>query len=76
MVDENIADLDSLIEIVPGKGSGKACIKESRIAVNDVLSMLTEGMSSGEILGYFPALEEDHILACLAYEAKNGLVNE
>ncbi|MGB5963908.1 MAG: DUF433 domain-containing protein [Sulfurimonadaceae bacterium] len=76
MLDEHIADLDRLIEIVPGKRSGKACIKESRIAVNDVLSMLTEGMSSSEILEYFPVLKEDHILACLAYEAKNGLVNE
>ena len=72
---EKIAALDNLIEMVPGKRSRKACIKESRIAVNDVLSMLTEGMNSEEIISYFPALKEDHILACIAYEAKNGLVN-
>ena len=76
MVEEHIADLGDLIEIVPGKGSGKAYIKESRIAVNDVLSMLTEGMDNKEILNYFPSLQEDHILACLAYNADNGLVRE
>ncbi len=76
MTEENRIALEDLIEIVPGQRSSKACIKESRIAVNDVLSMLTEGMSSDEILKYFPALQEDHILACLAYEEKNGLVRE
>ncbi|MEE8588439.1 MAG: DUF433 domain-containing protein [Sulfurimonadaceae bacterium] len=76
MVEEYISDLDDLIEIVPGKGAGKAYIKESGIAVNDVLSMLTEGMDNKEILNYFPSLEEDHILACLAHDANNGLVRE
>ena len=76
MVDEHIADLEDLIEIVPGKGSGKAYIKESRIAVNDVLSMLTEGMDNKAIISYFPSLQEDHILACLAHDAENGLVRE
>lgn len=76
MVDENRVDLDSLIEIVPGKRSGRACIKESNITVSDVIGMLREGMSSEEILGYFPVLNEDHILACLAHEAKHGVVRE
>ena len=76
MAEEYISDLDDLIEIVPGKGAGKAYIKESRIAVNDVLSMLTEGMDNREILNYFPSLEENHILACLAHDANNDLVRE
>lgn len=76
MVEKHTADLDDLIEIVPGKGSGKAYIKESRIAVSDVVSMLTEGMDNREILNYFPSLQEDHILACLAHDAKSGLVRE
>lgn len=76
MLDENTVDLTTFIETVPGKRSGKACIKESGIAVSDVVSMLTEGMSSDEILKYFPVLKEDHILACLAHEAQHGLIDE
>ena len=71
-----IEEIDTLIEIIPGKGLGKAYIKESRIAVSDVIGMMRDGMSNDEILNYFPALHEKHISACIAHDASSGLVRE
>ena len=76
MIEEFSVELNTLIEIVPGKGLGKAYIKESRIAVSDVMGMIKDGMSNKEILNYFPALEEEHISACIAHDDKSGLVRE
>ena len=57
------------ITLEAGKRSGKACIRGMRITVHDVLSYLASGMSHQEILGDFPELTENDILACLAYAA-------
>ena len=57
------------IEIVPGKRSGKPCLKGTRITVYDVLSWLANNMSPEEITGDFPSVEGIHIQACLAYAA-------
>jgi len=40
-----------------------------RIAVTDVLGWLAAGMTHEEILGDYPELTEEDILACLAYAA-------
>lgn len=58
-----------VIEIVPGKRSGKPCIKHTRITVYDVLGWLAAGMSQQEILEDYPELTPEHIQACLAYAA-------
>lgn len=58
------------IEIVPGRRSGRPCIKDSRITVYDVLGWLASGMSSAEILDEYPELSADQIQACLAYAAE------
>lgn len=47
-----------------------------RIRVVDVLELLGSGVESAEILGAFPDLEHDDILACLVFavqeiESKN-----
>jgi uncharacterized protein (DUF433 family) len=42
--------------IVPGRRSGKACIRDTRITVYDVLDYLASGMSQDEILADFPDL--------------------
>lgn len=58
------------ISINPYVCFGKPCIKGHRIWVSLVLDLLTEGMSIAEILGEYPQLEREDILACLAYGAE------
>ncbi|HLP50620.1 MAG TPA: DUF433 domain-containing protein [Chitinophagales bacterium] len=58
-----------IITIEPGKRGGKPCIRGMRITVGDVLGWLASGMSHEEILGDFPELTNDDILACLDYAA-------
>ena len=58
-----------IITIEPGKRGGKPCIRGMRITVYDVLEYLASGMSHEEILGDFPYLTNDDILACLAFAA-------
>ena len=57
------------IAIHPDIRFGKPCIKETRIAVNDILNWLASGMSNEEIIKDFPLLKEEHILAALAFAA-------
>ena len=40
----------NLITIDPTKRSGKACIRDLRITVYDILDMLANGMSMDEII--------------------------
>lgn len=58
------------IEIVSGKRSGKACVKNTRISVYDVLAWLANGLSAQEIIDDYPELTADDISACLAYAAQ------
>ena len=58
------------ITIEPGKRSGTACVRGLRITVEDVLGYLASGMSYDEVLGDFPELEREDVLACLAYAAE------
>jgi len=62
-------DYAQIITIDPGKRSGKACIRDLRITVYDVLDYLAAGMTEDEILADFPDLSESDIRACLAYAA-------
>jgi len=57
------------IEIVPGKRSGKPCIKGTRITVADILGWLASGMSHEEIIQDFPRLTTNDISASLSYAA-------
>jgi uncharacterized protein (DUF433 family) len=59
----------SIITLEPGKRGGRPCIRELRITVYDVLSMLSNGMSEREILEDFPELSAEDIRAVLAYAA-------
>ncbi len=73
MSEASTIDLSDHIDIVNGKRlSSKAYVADGRIAVNDIIGMLEDGMSSEEIMNYFPALSEDDILACIAYKAQKG----
>lgn len=63
---ENLA---SYISIQPGIRFGKPCIKETRIAVNDILQWLASGMSNSDILDDYPVLKSVHIRAALNFAA-------
>jgi uncharacterized protein (DUF433 family) len=62
-------DYRERITIDPAKRSGKPCIRELRITVDDVLSYLASGMTEEEILRDFPDLERADFLAVYAFAA-------
>lgn len=62
-------DYRDRITINPDMRGGKPCIRGMRITVYDVLSYLASGMSHEEVLSDFPYLEEEDILASLAFAA-------
>jgi uncharacterized protein (DUF433 family) len=57
------------ISIDPEIRFGKPCIKGTRISVADILQWLASGMTNAEILEDFPQLQNEHILAALAFAA-------
>lgn len=62
-------DYRSIITIEPGKRGGRACIRNMRIAVADILGWLATGQSMDQILADFPELTIHDIHAALAYAA-------
>jgi len=60
---------NNIITISSDKRLGKPCIRNLRITVYDVISMLASGMSHNEILEDFPKLTKEDILASLGYAA-------
>ncbi|MCC6578229.1 MAG: DUF433 domain-containing protein [Flavobacteriales bacterium] len=63
-------DYRDIITIDPDRRFGKPCVRDTRIAVYDVLSWLAAGMTHQEIRDDFPQLTEADIRACLAYAAE------
>ena len=63
-------DFKNIIRINPEKRFGRPCVRETRIAVYDVLGWLSAGMTYDEILADFPELTRQDILACLAFVAQ------
>jgi uncharacterized protein (DUF433 family) len=64
-----MVDYRKIITIEPGKRGGKPCIRGMRITVYDILSWLSNGMSTAEIIEEYPELQVDDILAALSYAA-------
>ena len=62
-------ELSSYISIDPNIRFGKPCIKNTRIAISDILQWLASGMSHTEIIEDYPSLTEDHIRAALMFAA-------
>ncbi len=58
------------ITIESGKCGGRPCIRGTRMRVVDVLQLLSSGADYAEILRDYPSLEQDDILACLEYAAR------
>ncbi len=49
--------------------TGKPVIRGMRISVEQILKMLSRGISHQDILNEYPLLEEDDIRACLLFAA-------
>ena len=62
-------ELSSYISIDPNIRFGKPCIKNTRIAISDILQWLASGMSHTEIIEDYPSLTEEHISAALMFAA-------
>lgn len=57
----------SRITARPDVFGGKPIIRDMRISVELVLSLLSQGAAQDEILDDYPGLEPDDIRACIAY---------
>jgi len=64
------------IEINPQILAGKPVIKGTRISVELILRMLSQGISVEEILEEYPHLTEEDVKAALAYAAEALAVEE
>ena len=49
---------------------GKPCIRGHRIWTSLVLDLLASGWTMQELLEQYPGIEEEDVLACLAYGAE------
>lgn len=63
----NETELLARITVNPGIFGGKPIIRGRRLAVEHVLGMLAAGDTIDELIGAYPWLERDDVLACLAY---------
>ena len=55
------------ISINPKICHGQACIKGTRIPVHQILQMLANGDTVGELLEEYPSVKREDIFACLDY---------
>ncbi len=53
----------------PNLMGGRACIRGMRVTVALVLNLVANGMSTAEIIGAYPYLEEEDIRQALRYAA-------
>lgn len=63
-------ELLNRISVNPYVCFGKPCIKGHRIWVSMILDLLASGATTDEIIGDYPQLEKEDILACIAYGAE------
>ena len=63
------ATLLNRITANPSILTGKPVIRGMRISVEQILKMLSRGISHQDILNEYPLLEEDDIRACLLFAA-------
>jgi len=58
------------ISIDPRICRGQACVKGTRIPVHQIVRMLANGDTVEELLGEYPSLSREDIMACLDYAAE------
>ena len=59
----------SLITVDPQRRGGRACVRDLRISVGDVLGWLAQGLMPEQIITDYPEIMPEDIRACLAYAA-------
>ncbi|MEK6703951.1 MAG: DUF433 domain-containing protein [Planctomycetota bacterium] len=64
------AALLARITATPGLCGGRACIRNLRIRVVDILELLAAGLSPAEVVIELPDLEPDDVRAALVYAAR------
>jgi uncharacterized protein (DUF433 family) len=57
------------ITVNPNRMRGLPCIRDTRVTVSAVLGQMAAGSSIDEVLGDYPYLERDDVLAALEYAA-------
>lgn len=65
-----MTNLLNRITIDPAVCHGKPCVRGLRYPVENLLELLSSGMSHDEILADYEDLEPDDLLAVLAYAAR------
>ena len=63
-------EIQERITIDPSVRFGKPCVRGTRLTVGDVPGTLASGCSEAELLGDFPQLTNEDVLACLAFTAE------
>ena len=63
-------NLISRITINPDVCHGKPTVRNMRYPVEMILDLLSSGMTFQEMIEDYPVLENEDILACLAYASK------
>ena len=64
-----MSPLPPQITVNPERRSGRACVRDLRISVGDVLGWLALGQTPEQIVADYPELAVADIQACLAYAA-------
>jgi len=64
-----MVDYRKIITIQAGQRGGKPCIRGMRITVYDILSWLSLGMSTEQIIEEYPELQVEDIYAALSFAA-------
>ena len=59
----------SLITVDPQRRGGRACVRDLRISVGDVLGWLAQGLTAEQVIAEYPELTPEDIRACLLYAA-------
>jgi uncharacterized protein (DUF433 family) len=63
------------ISLAPDVLVGKPVIRGTRLSVEFVIGLMADGWSETDILGNYPGISHDDIIACLAY-ARDALSSE
>ena len=61
------SELLKRITVRPDVFGGKPIVRDMRLSVELILSLLARGVTPGEILDDYPKLEADDVRACIAY---------
>jgi uncharacterized protein (DUF433 family) len=63
------------IKLDPDVLAGKPIIHGTRLSVEFVIGLMADGWNEADILGHYPGITHDDIIACLAY-ARDTLSSE